>query len=36
LLWTNAPIVDTVSPIVVNGRLHANTTEGQVSAWGLK
>ncbi|MGY6216805.1 outer membrane protein assembly factor BamB family protein [Methylolobus aquaticus] len=35
LLWTNPKLVDTVSPIVVNGRLYANQTDGNVSAWGL-
>ena len=35
LLWTNLDLVDTVSPIVVNGRLYANQTDGNVSAWGL-
>jgi hypothetical protein len=36
LLWTNPELVDTVSPIVVNGRLYANQTDGNVSAWGLQ
>jgi outer membrane protein assembly factor BamB len=35
LLWTNPGLVDTVSPIVVNGRLYANQIDGNVSAWGL-
>ena len=35
LLWTNPELVDTVSPIVVNGRLYANQIDGNVSAWGL-
>jgi hypothetical protein len=35
LLWTNPDLVDTVSPIVVNGRLYANQIDGNVSAWGL-
>jgi len=36
LLWRSRELVDTISPIVVNGRLYANQTDGSVSAWGLQ
>jgi outer membrane protein assembly factor BamB len=36
LLWSNPDLVDTVSPIVVNGRLYANDVNGNVTAWGLQ